>query len=494
MSLNEISFAFDNTYARELDGFYTPWQGAIAPNPKIVVFNTTLAQELGLNAEALNTPAGAAILAGSAAPDGATPLAQAYAGHQFGHFSPQLGDGRALLLGEIIDQNGNRRDLQLKGSGRTPFSRGGDGKAVLGPILREYLMGEAMHALGIPTTRALAAVTTGEQIERDGPKPGAVLARVASSHLRVGTFQFFAARGEFVRVKQLADYAIARHYPELANQDDRYLAFLSKVVKAQAALIGSWMHMGFVHGVMNTDNMTISGETIDYGPCAFVDSYDPLAVFSSIDRNGRYAFGNQPGIAQWNLARLAETLVPIVDPSDRENAIKLVTTEVGAAMEIYETMWLAGTRKKIGLASDEAGDTELIKTMFAMMERQDIDFTLFFRHLAGSQETVNAKLLALFSNPKEMENWLQQWRVRLGRDGQNPKQRSVAMNRINPLYIPRNHMVEAALQAAEDLGDMAPFTKLLTVLSDPFVQQKGLDKYTTPAPDEFDSYQTFCGT
>ena len=494
MSLNEINFSFDNTYARDLDGFFAPWEGAIAPAPKIVVFNTNLARELGLNAKALNTPTGASILAGSAAPDGADPLAQAYAGHQFGHFSPQLGDGRALLLGEIIDQNGHRRDLQLKGSGRTPFSRGGDGKAVLGPVLREYLMGEAMHALGIPTTRALAAVTTGEQIERDGPKPGAVLARVASSHLRVGTFQFFAARGEFDRVKQLADYAIARHYPELANHDDKYVAFLSQVVKAQAALIARWMHVGFVHGVMNTDNMTISGETIDYGPCAFVDSYDPQAVFSSIDRQGRYAYGNQPGIAQWNLARLAETLVPIIDPGDRGNAIKLVTAEVGAAMEMYETLWLAGTRKKIGLASDETGDAELIKTMFAMMERQDIDFTLFFRHLAGSQETVDAELLVLCSDPNEMESWLQQWRARLGRDGQKPKQRSDAMNRVNPLYIPRNHMVETALQAAEELGDMAPFTKLLAVLSDPFVQRKGLEKYTTPAPDDFGSYQTFCGT
>ena len=305
MTHHTPDFTFDNSYARELDGFYVPWEGDKVPEPRIVLLNAELAEALNLDADALDSDEGAAILAGARAPDGAETLAQAYAGHQFGGFSPRLGDGRAILLGEVIDRDGNRRDLHLKGSGRTPFSRGGDGKAVLGPVLREFVIGEAMHALGIPTTRALSAVTTGETVWRESAKPGAVLARVAASHLRVGTFQFFAARGERDRVRQLAEYAIARHDPALAGTDDRYLGFLRAVIRRQAALIAQWMHVGFVHGVMNTDNMTISGETIDYGPCAFIDTFDAKAVFSSIDHGGRYAYGNQPVIAQWNLARLA---------------------------------------------------------------------------------------------------------------------------------------------------------------------------------------------
>jgi uncharacterized protein YdiU (UPF0061 family) len=327
-------FQFDNTYARDLEGFYVPWKGAEVPAPRMIRFNRPLAEELGLDADALDTDAGAAIFAGHQAPEGAEPLAMAYAGHQFGGFSPQLGDGRALLLGEVIDRQGRRRDIHLKGSGRTPFSRGGDGKAVLGPVLREYIIGEAMHALGVPTTRALAAVATGEEIMRqDGPAPGAVLARVASSHLRVGTFQFFAARGETERLRQLADYAIARHYPDLAGQPDRYLGLLKAVRDRQAALIAQWMNFGFVHGVMNTDNMTISGETIDYGPCAFIDGYDPAMVFSSIDQHGRYAYGNQPKIAQWNLARLAETLLDLINPDDSDDAVKRASDVVNGFPE-----------------------------------------------------------------------------------------------------------------------------------------------------------------
>ena len=335
MTKHDPTFNFDNTYARELEGFYVQWQGAPAPAPKIVLFNSALADDLGLESNALNSPDGAAIFAGSVTPTGANPLAQAYAGHQFGGFSEQLGDGRALLLGELLDKKGARFDLHLKGSGRTPFSRGGDGKAVLGPVLREYLMGEAMHALGVPTTRALAAVTTGEEVARDGLKPGAVLARIASSHLRVGTFQFFAAREEWDKVRKLADYAIERHYPELASADDKYLGFLSAVLERQASLVAKWLHAGFVHGVMNTDNMTISGETIDYGPCAFVDTYEPKAVFSSIDRDGRYAFGNQPVIAQWNLTRFAETLLPLIDADDIENAIRLATNVINSFVARY---------------------------------------------------------------------------------------------------------------------------------------------------------------
>jgi len=350
MTKNNPEFIFDNTYAHQLEGFYVSCRGEKAPAPEIILFNDDLAGDLGLDPNALNGDQGAAIFSGSIVPEGADPLAQAYAGHQFGGFSEQLGDGRALLLGEILDRGGLRYDLQLKGSGRTPFSRGGDGKAALGPVLREYLMGEAMHALGVPTTRALAVVTTGEDIVREGVKQGAVLARIASSHLRVGTFQFFAARKEWDKIRRLADYAIERHYPDLNDDGQKYLSFLSAVSDRQAALVAGWLHVGFVHGVMNTDNMTISGETIDYGPCAFVDAYDPKAVFSSIDRHGRYAFGNQPGVAQWNLTRLAETLLPLIDPDDSENAIQLATNVIDGFIGRYTDIWTTRMRAKIGRA------------------------------------------------------------------------------------------------------------------------------------------------
>ena len=343
-------FAFDNTYARELEGFYVPWKAAQVARPRLVKLNRELAEELGLDAGALDSEEGARIFAGNETPEGAVPLAQAYAGHQFGGFSPQLGDGRALLLGEVIDRNGRRRDIQLKGSGPTPFSRNGDGRAALGPVLREYLIGEAMHALGIPTTRALAAVLTGEPVFRESALPGAVLTRVAASHIRVGTFQLFAARGEQTKVRRLADYVIDRHYPELKGHANPYLALLERVRDRQAELIASWMHVGFIHGVMNTDNMAISGETIDYGPCAFMDHYDPATVFSSIDTRGRYAYANQPKIAQWNLARLAETLVPLID-ADENRAIARATEVVQAFPEIYERHWLKGMRAKLGLVS-----------------------------------------------------------------------------------------------------------------------------------------------
>ena len=493
MTKHDPKFDFDNTYARELEGFYVPWQGAVAPAPMIVQFNDDLAHDLGLDTEALNSGEGAAVFAGSVAPEGAYPLAQAYAGHQFGGFSEQLGDGRALLLGEVLDKDGIRFDVQLKGSGRTPFSRGGDGKAALGPVLREYLMGEAMHALGVPTARALAAVTTGEEIVRDGMKPGAVLARIASSHLRVGTFQFFAARKEWDKVRQLADYAIARHFPELVDADDKYLAFLSAVVDGQATLVAGWLHMGFVHGVMNTDNMTISGETIDYGPCAFVDAYDPKAVFSSIDRDGRYAFGNQPVIAQWNLTRLAETLLQLIDPDDNENAIRLATNVINSFIAHYTIIWTAGMRTKIGLASIEGDDTALINDLFAAMEGEQVDYTLFFRHLADVAIGKNDNLLSLFNDHVNIKVWLTAWQDRLLRDPQNPDARTKLMNLVNPIYIPRNHRVEEALQAAE-AGDMAPFAKLLKVLSAPFSKRDGLETFEGPAPSDFGPYKTFCGT
>ncbi len=493
MTRRDPDFIFDNTYAHQLEGFYVAWKGEEAPAPEIVLFNDDLASDLGLDSAALNTDHGAAIFSGSVAPEGADPLAQAYAGHQFGGFSEQLGDGRALLLGEVLDKSGVRYDLQLKGSGRTPFSRGGDGKAALGPVLREYLMGEAMHALDVPTTRALAAVTTGEDIVRESVKQGAVLARVASSHLRVGTFQFFAARKEWDKVRQLADYAIERHYPELTGDDQKYLAFLVAVSNRQAALVAGWLQVGFVHGVMNTDNVAISGETIDYGPCAFVDAYDPKAVFSSIDRRGRYALGNQPVIAQWNLTRLAETLLPLIDPDDSEYAIRLATDVINGFMDRYTDIWTAGMRTKIGLASHEDSDAALIDDLFSEMEGQSVDHTLFFRHLAQAALGQDEQVLALFDDSGKITSWLALWRERLLRDPQNPDERAKAMNLVNPVYIPRNHRVEEALQAAE-AGDMAPYRKLLEVLSDPFTKRDGLEGFEGPAPCDFGPYKTFCGT
>ena len=487
-------FRFDNSYARDLEGFYVPWKGAEVPEPRMVRFNRELAEELGLDSEALDSDEGAAIFAGHTAPEGASPLAMAYAGHQFGGFSPQLGDGRALLLGEVIDREGRRRDIHLKGSGRTPFSRGGDGKAVLGPVLREYIIGEAMHALGVPTTRALAAVTTGEDVMRqNGPEPGAVLARVASSHLRVGTFQFFAARGETDRLRQLADYAISRHYPELAGRDDRYLGLLEAVRDRQAALIAKWMHLGFIHGVMNTDNMTISGETIDYGPCAFIDAYNPATVFSSIDQQGRYAYGNQPKIAQWNLARLAETLLDLIDPDDSDAAVKRASDVVNGFPAVYEQAWIEGMRAKLGLAGEEAGDIELATGLLAIMETQAADFTRVFRALSSAVSGDASELRALFENPAGIDLWLEMWRARIGRDGTSADQRAAAMEQVNPVYVPRNHMVEAALEAAGK-GDFAPFQRLLGVLADPFTERKGLEVFALGAPSDFGPYTTFCGT
>ncbi|MCY0147167.1 YdiU family protein [Hoeflea sp. G2-23] len=485
---------FDNSYARELEGFYVPWKGAEVPAPKLVRFNRELAVELGLDADALDSAEGAAILSGHTAPEGATPLAMAYAGHQFGGFSPQLGDGRALLLGEVIDSHDERRDLHLKGSGRTPFSRGGDGKAVLGPVLREYIIGEAMHALGVPTTRALAAVMTGESIMRQaGAEQGAVLARVASSHLRVGTFQFFAARGETDRLRQLADYAIARHYPALAGKPDRYLQLLVQVRDRQAALIAKWMLIGFVHGVMNTDNMTISGETIDYGPCAFLDVYDPKMVFSSIDQNGRYAYGNQPQIAQWNLARLAETLLDLINPDDSDAAVRMASEVINGFPEAYQDAWLEGMRQKLGLECEEDTDMELATDLFSVMEGQNVDFTQLFRSLshvaAGQAEAART----LFDDPAVFDGWLAAYRERLLREPGTVQERAAAMNRANPVYIPRNHMVEAALEAAAK-GDLKPFERLVEVLANPFEARAGLEVYALGAPSGFGAYTTYCGT
>ena len=492
--IRPLTFAFDNTYAAELEGFYARWNGETVPKPRIVHLNRELAAELSLDADALASETGAAVLSGSEAAEGATPLAQAYAGHQFGSFSPQLGDGRALLIGELIDRDGVRRDLQLKGSGRTPFSRGGDGKAVLGPVLREYLLGEAMHALGVPTTRALAAVTTGEQIMRQqGLEPGAVLARVASSHIRVGTFEFFSARGETDKVRRLADYSIRRHFPDLTDSSDPYLELFREVRDRQASLVAQWMAVGFVHGVMNTDNVALSGETIDYGPCAFIDGYDPGAVFSSIDHGGRYAFGNQPAIAQWNLARFAETLLPLITADDTKQAVQVATTELEAFQPIYQDFWLKGMSAKLGLPGEEVGDLELVNELHEIMGVQDVDFTLLFRRLGSAALGDPTEARALFTDPTAFDIWFGRWRARTsGEEGSDLRQ-ARAMDKLNPIYIPRNHKVQEALDAATG-GDLEPFRLLLSVLERPFERRAGLQEYEVGAPEDFGPYRTFCGT
>ncbi len=483
-------FAFDNTYARDLEGFYVPWKAAQVAQPRLVKLNRALAEELGLDADALDSDEGARIFAGNETPEGALPLAQAYAGHQFGGFSPQLGDGRALLLGEVIDRNGLRRDIQLKGSGPTPFSRNGDGRAALGPVLREYLIGEAMQAFGIPTTRALAAVLTGEPIYRETALPGAVLTRVAASHIRVGTFQLFAARGEQAKVRLLADYVIDRHYPVLKGHANPYLELLKQVCDRQAALVAGWMHVGFIHGVMNTDNMAISGETIDYGPCAFMDHYDPATVFSSIDTRGRYAYANQPKIAQWNLTRFAETLLPLID-ADQNRAIDRATEAVRAFTEQYDRHWLKGMRAKLGLLSEDEADLNLATGFLTAMEGRNVDYTLAFRYLADAVLDREEPVRALFSDPSSFDLWSEIWRARLAREAIEPSLRAQAMRRVNPAFIPRNHRVEEALSAAAEHGDYAPFETLLNILSRPFDDRPEFAAFAEPAPEGHERYQTF---
>jgi len=500
-------FAFDNTYARDLgEGFAVAWPPAKAPQPQMLFLNDDLAGELGLDAASLAGETGAVLFAGNALPEGAQPIAQAYAGHQFGGFSPQLGDGRALLVGEVIDRQGRRRDIAFKGSGRTPFSRGGDGKAAVGPMLREVLIGEAMHALGIPTTRALAVVATGEQVYREEPLPGAVLTRVAASHLRVGTFQFFAARRDHERLRQLADYAIARHDASLAEEPDRYLALLQAVARRQAALLAQWMNVGFIHGVMNTDNMTLSGETIDYGPCAFMEATDLEAVFSSIDHGGRYAYGRQPAIAQWNLARLAETLLSLID-TDAERAVQRATAVIEAFGEDFAAALLRGQRAKLGLAAAHADrdeeDAALADDWLALLQRERVDFTLGWRHLADAAAGDEAPLRALFAGAAAPAEWLQRWRARCQVEdlqaGTDPAvgaaSRAAAMRRASPWIIPRNHRVEEALAAASRDGDLAPFERLLQALRRPFEQHPSDAFFAEPAPAGVTAcYRTFCGT
>ena len=468
---------FDNSYAR----FPTTMRADVAPTPveapRLIKVNTALATELGIDPASLT----AEMATGNALPEGAEPLAQAYAGHQFGGFVPQLGDGRAILLGEVIDRFGRRRDIQLKGAGPTPFSRRGDGRAALGPVLREYLVSESMHTLGIPTTRALMAATTGEKVYRETLLPGAVLSRVAASHIRVGTFQFFAVRGDLESLKALADHVIARHYPQVAGANNPYLALLDAVIDAQARLVARWVQVGFIHGVMNTDNMAVSGETIDYGPCAFMDAYDPATVFSSIDEAGRYAYDNQAPIAQWNLARLAETLLPLID-ADRDCAIAIATERIEGFPAIYTRYWLAGFRAKIGLISEEDGDMTLIQSLLDAMQLARADFTLTFRRLSNGEDV------------PALADWLPRWYERLARDPQSTEDRSALMRSVNPAFIPRNHLVEEMIAAAVQRGDYAPFETMLAVLSRPYDNQSSNSHYAEAPPQRDEVYRTFCGT
>lgn len=486
---------FDNSYARDLVDLYVDWRPAGSPSPRLIRLNTGLAEELGLDAQAMDSPSGLDILAGNQVPPGAHPLAQAYAGHQFGHFSPQLGDGRALLLGEVIDTQGRRRDIAFKGSGRTPFSRGGDGLAALGPVLREYLLGEAMHALGIPTTRALAAVATGGQVMRDRLLPGAILCRVAASHLRVGTFEFFASRQDEEKLRRLADYAIRRHDPALIElpESERYAGLLDAVIRRQAALLAKWMGVGFIHGVMNTDNMTISGETIDYGPCAFMEHYDPQAVFSSIDKGGRYAYGNQPKIAQWNLARFAESLLPLID-ADQDRAHERALALLHSFVPHYEREWRAVQQAKLGLTRQSEAELALVADFLALLKNHALDYTLAHRHLADAAAGDEAPLRQLFGAAEsDLQAWLSRWQLLT--QNSDAHARAQAMRRVNPFYIPRNHQVEAALTAAVEASDFAPFERLLQVLAQPFEERAEDAAYAEPAAASVTAcYKTFCGT
>ena len=492
-----VRFGFQNTYARLPEPFYAPQRPTPVAEPRLVKLNVPLALDLGLDPEALASAEGVAILAGNDVAEGSEPLALAYAGHQFGHFVPRLGDGRANLLGEVTGRDGRHVDLQLKGSGPTPFSRGGDGRAALGPVLREYIVSEAMAAMGVPTTRALAAVTTGQPVFRETALPGAVLTRVAASHLRVGTFQYFAARGDREGLRTLADYAITRHYPEAAAAKQPYRTLLEGVVRRQAQLVARWMLLGFVHGVMNTDNMSISGETIDYGPCAFLETYDPDTVFSSIDRNGRYAYGNQVHAAHWNLTRLAEALLPVLEGEwgGQEAALAAASEALAGFEPQFEAARLDGMRRKLGLTEEREGDALLAEDLLRRMALNRADFTLTFRRLcdAAAGPEAEARVRSLFAEPLAYDTWAVAWRERLARESISGSARATAMRHVNPVYIPRNHLVQEALDAAI-ANDFQPFETILDVLSNPFEERPGCERYATPARPEECVMQTFCGT
>ncbi len=491
----DAPFAFDNSYARLPARFFARQHPTAVAAPRLIRLNAPLARELGLDPAQLASPAGVAILAGNRVPEHGDPLAMAYAGHQFGHFTPQLGDGRAILLGEVVDGSGQRRDIQLKGAGPTPFSRNGDGRAALGPVLREYILSEAFAALGIPATRALAAVATGETVWRESALPGAVLTRVAASHIRVGTFQFFAARGDTDALRQLADYVIARHYPAAAEAPNPIRALLDGVIARQATLIAQWLNVGFIHGVMNTDNMAISGETIDFGPCAFMDTYHPRQVYSSIDRDGRYAYGNQPGIAQWNLARLAETLLALLD-ANADTALEQAHAALETFAAKFETAYAAGLARKLGILNPRPDDLALGQDLLARMADNSADFTNTFRRLgeAAANPAADCNVRGLFADPTMFDAWAATWRRRLAEDGGDPLGRRAVMRAANPAFVPRNHRVEAAIAAAVAHQDFKPFEQLLAVLAKPYDDQPDFAPFAdAPRPEEI-VQATFCGT
>jgi uncharacterized protein YdiU (UPF0061 family) len=493
------------SYALLPPRFFTPVAPTAVPAPRLIKFNHALAAELGLDVEGMDGAALAGFFSGNMLVPGTRPIAMVYAGHQFGQFVPQLGDGRAILLGEVRDRSGRRHDIQLKGAGRTPYSRGGDGRAALGPVMREYVVSEAMAALGIPATRALAAVATGEDVFRDQPLPGAILTRVAASHVRVGTFQFFAARRDVDATQRLADYVIERHYPAAAGAADPYLELLRSVVRAQASLVARWMSVGFIHGVMNTDNMAVSGETIDFGPCAFMDGYDPMTVFSSIDSQGRYAYANQPAAAQWNLARFAETLLPLLD-SNGDRAVEIATAEIGGFSSEFDAQWQSGMRRKLGLAREEAGDAALARELLGLMQRSAADFTVTFRRLcdvaaadvaatdAAPAGAADAMFLALFDGSDAVRTWLEGWRSRVAREPQAAADRAAGMRLANPAVIPRNHRIEQAIAAAVEAGDYTPFERLCDVLSRPYAESPSDAAFQLPPRVDERVLQTFCGT
>jgi protein adenylyltransferase len=493
-----IHFNFENTYARLPDRFYARLDPTPVAAPRLVKLNRELARNLGLDPDELASPQGVEVLAGNRVAEGSEPLAEAYAGHQFGHFVPQLGDGRANLLGEVLGRDGIRYDIQLKGSGRTPFSRGGDGRAALGPVLREYILSEAVAALGVPTTRALAAVTTGERVLRETVLPGAVFTRIAASHLRVGTFQYFAARGDTEATCILADYAIARHYPEAAQAKQPYRALLDGVVGRHALLVPQWLLLGFIHGVMNTDNTSISGETIDYGPCAFIEAYDPGKAFSSIDHQGRYAYGNQPRAAHWNLARLAEALLPLLqqEQGSEEAALASAQQALAAFAPRFETALAAGLGRKLGLLTEREGDASLAQDLLGRMAANRADFTLTFRRLCSAAIGAEGDegVRTLFAEPSAYDAWAGQWRRRLEEEPVSQQERAAVMRRSNPAFIPRNHLVEEALDAAVERQDFQPFEQLLDVVTRPYEDRPELERYATPARPEQCVSQTFCGT
>lgn len=514
-----MNIPFDNSYARLPEHFYARLNPTPVARPSLIRLNTSLAEQLGLDADALASTDGISMLAGNQVPQGAQPLAMAYAGHQFGNWVPQLGDGRAILLGEIIDRDGQRQDIQLKGAGRTPFSRGGDGRAWVGPVLREYVVSETMAALGVPTTRALAAVCTGDTVSRERPMPGAVLTRVARSHIRVGTFQYFASRGDTDALRALTYYVIARHYPEVTDEADPVHALLTAVTIRQAELIAHWQALGFIHGVMNTDNASIAGDTIDYGPCAFMDNYHPETVFSSIDRMKRYAYHNQPAMAQWNCANFAQCLLPLMDGTE-EAVVTAAQSAIDAFPQHYAAAYRVHMQRKLGLTEiygshdvaddldgaddhsttdSHAADDGLISSLFDCMAANTADFTLTFRALCAIPKEYNSvehdsAARSLFDDPQVFDAWAKQWRQRLAVEKQTDAQRQLSMQRVNPAFIPRNHRIEEVIQAAVQDEDHGPFNELVTVLSRPCDDQPEYDKYRDPPHSDQIVRQTFCGT